>query len=260
MNELLNIDIPPITKIIWNSDYLPLKDKLFDLAREVYLAELKTVAEGFRECSTTHIRSEWFFEDLKYLTDMGLVFVPLRKCARVHGFAHKFYDIIPNQPYDIFGVVARNMEVANKWATAYQNNNHRLMGKLLGYPDCCVNFFNKVFPVEYDPIFSAAKNTRNVEIKGNMVILKELYAECNMMLRYFGVRGVPHLVCSFTCRESKKLAETFLDFVDNKKVLIRFLENNVVWDSYKGIAIIKTPYFIGAVNTVPYTKKHVIRW
>lgn len=263
MEELIAVNLEPTTRILWNYDHLNLKDLSLEIAREVYTAELTTVAEGLRKCATTHIRSEWFYEDLSVLADMGLIFIPLRKCKRIQGFANLFYDPEPNQPFDIFGIVSRSMEDAEKWKKAFYGSDHKTMGKLLGYPECCIEFFCKTFPHEYDPVWSAGINTKHIlcaENNQKLLMLEEMYPECNMMLRYFGLRAIPHLPCSFTCRESIDLAEMFLGYISQKNLLLDFLESGIMWDAWKGMAIIKTPYFVGAVNTVPYKEKHIIEY
>jgi hypothetical protein len=264
MDEVLNIRISPATRIMWKFDRLGMKGEVLELAREIYLSELRTVAEGLRRCGTTHIRSECFDEDLNELLDLGLIFLPIRKCRRVEGFANTFYDPEPNQPYDVFGAVSRSLEYAREWREAYYKSDHYTMGELLGYPECCIKFFARTFPHEYDPVWSAAKNTKGAKLKLSEgcaeIVLDEMYAESNIMLRYFGLRAAPHITCSFTCEKSVEFAQKFLGFITKtkKKLLLELLSCPAEWDSYKGVAIIRTPYFIGAVDSVPYRTRHVV--
>lgn len=263
--ELLNVEIMPFTRIM----YYPEVDESFrqrinQLAHDCWMAELKTVSKGQRECATFHLRSDALKEDMELLEDMGLAFVPIRKCKRVRGFAHRFYDVDKVEPYDIYGAVAKERRKAEEFKKATLEGDHYKVGTLLGYPKCCIENFIRVWigMREFDPIWSIARNTRGCKLvkRGGFLKaeLKEVYPEANVALRYFGIRAVPHLVCSFTCKESEEFSKVFLQHIRDNKLLIEVLSSPFTWDCYKGVAIITTPFFVGEANSMPFAKRHIV--
>ncbi|MDO8663448.1 MAG: hypothetical protein Q7K28_01230 [Candidatus Wildermuthbacteria bacterium] len=238
--------------------------------REFNLAELLTVSNKLRDCATYHVDSENFQEEVSKLNQMGLVFWPIKKVKRFSGFAHKFYEPVPGQPYTIYGVVSCSFEKAQEFVLASQKDSpdHMKIGELLGYPSCCLKFFDRFWVKgEFDPIFSEAERSKGAKtkigltpnikgipspmVKAKIVTLKA-FPEVNIALRYFGPRAVPHLPCSFTCEKSRELSKKFLKFMPSKADLLSFLAEPMVWDGYKGAAVINTKWFQGAVNSVSW--------
>jgi len=257
--EVYDFEIRPFIRIIVEAGYNKLRDELCVLARECWLAELKSVAEGMRACATMHISSETLFRDLKLLEELGLVFVPIRECARVNGFAHKFYAREPGKPYDVYGVVARDYETGRKFAKADRSGDHITVGKLLGYPECCVKFFIHMWPKWYDPIWPAALNTPGAKVSGREVIVNDCFPEANILLRYCGIRAVPHLVCNFKCKATKEFAEEFMQFIPHRRELINLLSQPITWDAYKGVVMVRMPHFIVVANTMPLRHRHIVK-
>jgi len=256
---MYEFDVMPVSRVVWKLK-TDLDRKIFDeIRRDCWLSELKTVSEGYRKCATTHLRSESVKEDLEFLESLDLYFLPIRKCRRVQGFAHRFYDPKPNEPYDVYGVVSRDLRYAREFKRASQPPiDNSVIGRLLGYPKCCIKFFNEVWYRSYDPIWVIAERTRGRLKKGNEIYIKDFYPEANILLRYFGVRAVPHLVCSFRCKKSKQFSRNFLQFVKHKKILMEILSSPMIWDCYKGVAIVTTNWFVGIANSMPYAQKRKV--
>ena len=255
--SLYNLDVPPISRIVWKLDTLCDRDLFNEIRRECWIAELKTVSEGIRKCGTVHLRSEHIKEDLEFLNSLDLVFLQIRKCKRVQGFAHRFYEPSPNEPYDVYGAISRNKKYCEEFKRAHQKGDDQTLGSLLGYPKCCVKFFIQNWYKSYDPIWEMALNTSSQKIN-NLVTITDYYPEVNVLMRYFGIRAVPHLPCSFKCKESKRLATSFLEFIDKRKELLEILSSPITWNCYKGIAIIHTKWFIGIANSMPYKEPHIV--
>jgi len=261
--ETVEIELFPFTRTLWdvNADQA-LKNMWGDLQRESWMAELRTVAEGVRKCATTHIGSDRVKEDMELLDDLGLRFMPLRKAKRVSGFAHRFYDdVAPGEAYDVYGAVARDRADLLAFRRASEAGDHITMGKLLGYPECCSRFFvGRWAAGEFDPIWGAALNTPGTKLDGEFKAeIGDFHPECNILLRYFGVRAVPHLVCSYTCERSAELGRAFLGFVDGRAELLKFLSEPVEWDCWRGAAIVTTPHFRGITNSMNFADRRVLR-
>jgi len=198
--------------------------------------------------------------DLELLEDLKLIFVPINKVKRVSGFAHRFYEPSPGEPYDIYGAVSYKREYAKEFKKASLEGNDAKLGSLLGYPKCCINHFLRVWPQEYDPIWSAGLNTPHEKISEHEIELTSVLPESNILMRYFGIRAVPHLVCSFNCRESQKFSKIFLEYIQDQDFLFELLRSPVTWDCWRGLAIVKTPFFVGVTNSMTFKERHIIRW
>ena len=251
-------DVTPQTKTAF-TERVKEEDKkiLRSIVHDLWMAELKSVKAGDRKCTTFHVNSERVMEDLKVIEDLRLVFVPIRKAAQFAGFAHKFCDPEPNKPYTLYGAVAKNYETAEKFRDA--GSNHEDIGELLGYPKCCRDSFNKYWVQgEIDPLYIAAMNTEGAWETGKYELEIEGYPENNILLRYFGYRCVPNLVCNYRCEGSKEFAKMFLKHVTHKEELMEMLSMPCEWTCWKGIAIVKHPYFVGVTNSMTYVRKHKI--
>lgn len=257
--SLYDLDVPPLSRVIWKLDTSYNKELFWEIRRECWLAELRTVSEGIRKCATVHLRSEYFKEDLDFLYSLDLHFLPIRKCKRVQGFAHKFYDPSPNEPYDIYGVVSRERKYCEEFRRAHKTSNDQRIGSLLGYPRCCVKFFIENWYKSYDPIWRMALNSPHKLVNKNEVVILDYYPEVNILLRYFGIRAVPHLPCNFKCKESKKLGKTFMEFISKRRDLMDLLSSPMTWNCYKGVAIVETKWFIGIANSMPFRDPHIVK-
>jgi hypothetical protein len=256
--EVYTFDVTPQTKIAWRENIKEEdKELLRSIIRDLWMAELRSVKAGDRAVTTFHVNSNQVMENLKIIEDLRLVFVPIRKAAQFYGFAHKFYDPEPNKPYTLYGAVAKKYEDAEKFRDA--GSNHKIIGDLLGYPECCIDSFNKYWARgEIDPLYIAAMNTPGAKKKGKYELEIEGYPECNILLRYFGFRCVPNLVCNYQCEGSKEFAKMFLKHVKLRKELLEILSMDCEWSCLKGIAIVKHPYFVGISNSMTYVKEHKI--
>jgi hypothetical protein len=81
------------------------------------------------------------------------------------------------------------------WHEAWAKNDDRAVGELLGFPKCCREFFLRAW------------KGGSADPTATMTGASELGpAEVNPLLRWAGVRLVPHMPCSFQCVGSLELA------------------------------------------------------
>ena len=255
MKNMPKVDIMPLSRIIWKKGHEDKAGLINQLAREYYEAELLTVAQKLRDCTTLQIPSENFVEHYENLTKKGLVFLPIKKVKQVFGFAHKFYDLVPGEPYNVYGAVSHSLDKAQEFVQASNKEkiDHKKIGRLLGYPVCCIDFFIKYWLAgEWDPIFLQAKRTKGAKVIKENVVQVKAPARTNVALRYFGLRPVPHLPCSFSCAKSQKFSEMFLRLMPSQDQLLKILSTPFEWNSLKGVAIIDTPWFQGVVNSMSW--------
>jgi hypothetical protein len=84
-------------------------------------------------------------------------------------------------------------------------NNHRELGILLGYPECCIDFFTK-----HEPEESKANNDYAKPILENSEGF-EFPFQNNIFIRDFDVTLLNHFPCSLNCQNSLELAKKHLD-------------------------------------------------
>ncbi len=230
--------------------------EMADLCRET---EYQLVKKGHRKAATLHIKDENYKELTEKINRDGLIFTPILKARLSVGFSHEHQVAKEGEPHYWYGCVTRNYEDGQifKKAEGTEKNSitdHKKIGKLLGYPDCCIEYFDKHFSKNWDPLWV------------NKSGLVEGYIECNRILRYFGIQLSWHFSCSPVCKKTEEKVKEWIvvmkeiDAELTNKV-INLLGQNMTWDSYHGVVQVETPYFLGLSHTFPYLKKkRIINW
>ena len=184
----------------------------------------------------------------------GLIFVPIHKVKKSKSFSFKIETAKEGEPFYWMGYLVKNEKDAAILKKANKKHDHKIIGRMLGYPECCIKYFIKNFPVNYDPIWTNLEG----DVKG--------YPENNGMLRYFGPKIIPHYSCSPTCEASKKIGKTWFRIMEEidknlAKEMYNLLAGPMTWDSYHGVIQVETPYFIGVVDSFPFAEKpKIINW
>jgi hypothetical protein len=90
-------------------------------------------------------------------------------------------------------------------------------------------------------------------------------SRCNVFWRFFGVRAVPHLPCSFVCPGSLLLADVMRDafsamgYHREWEELLEILSWSVEWSALHGIAEIRTPLVKVSTRTDYTRSERLIR-
>jgi hypothetical protein len=228
--------------------------KLGKMGHLYHLTEYEMVKRGYRPAATYHIDYQNLIEEMEKIRKDGLIFTPLRKSGYYEGFAHFHPPVKPGEPFFWYGCLTKNQKNAEIFKKADKEGDHRTIGKMLGYPDCCIDYFIHTFPINYDPIW--------IDLEGKV----EGYPETNQMLRYFGVRITSHLSCSPTCKTTREIGKIWFRVMEeiDKKVaqeIYQILSDPIEWNSYHGVVQVETPYFLGLTHTFPYLEKpRIIHW
>jgi len=228
--------------------------KLTQMSMLYHFAEYETLKRGVRQAATWHVDHQNLDRELERFNRDGLIFTPLRKSGYYQGFAHYHHPVKPGEPFFWYGVLTRTYKDAQIFKEADKKGDHFTIGKMLGYPECCIKYFIENFPKNYDPIW--------VDLEGKV----KGYPEANQMLRYFGIRITSHLSCSPICKETKKVGEIWFKIMKEKneklaKELYQLLSGKIIWNSYHGVVEVETPYFVGVTHTFPYFEKpRIIYW
>jgi hypothetical protein len=229
-----------------NDEWISLAREMSDLYK---FTEYETVKEEKRRVATVFISDENYRETIDRINKDGLYFTPIRKTP----FTEDFFSGEKDSLF-WYGSLSKNYKDGEEFRIEEEKQNHSKIGKMLGYPSCCVSYFNKNIKSNFDPIW--------IDMKGNI----KGHPECNNLLHYFKIQITPHFSCSPNCKNTKKIGEEWFSTMvkKNRKIaekVYKLLEGEIVWDSYHGVAHIETPYFVGLSNTFPFLeKKKIINW
>ena len=256
MNLVKGIDLAPFARVQWkDAESRKEWEPVVKLATQAYnRAELETVRQGWRRCTTQHFNPSTMTEDIKRLK--GLAFLPIRRVGVYQGFAHKHPAVEEGKPWSYFGAVGKTIEDAWDFVEANHLGDHKRIGDLLGYPKCCQEFFSTVWMDGFiDPVWQAAERTEGAKIAGNTIGISSSMSFDG--LRYVGIRMVPHLPCSFSCEGSQEMAEKWA-LLDGMDTTARLLNLPITWSCLNGIAIVETPFFRISTNSNPCHPVHIV--
>jgi SAM-dependent methyltransferase len=213
--------------------------------------EWLAVMEGARPCGLTSVTPEGFIEKAGIWAKHGLNGLPLQ----MNGVPPSSYSATPTAyqpgaPFEYRVVIGKPNDVA-EFKAAFDNTDDRRMGQLLGYPDCCQDFFWEVWvdAAMVDTTWPMASNTVDTAPGAADVTLLDVEGppENNILWRWAGLRAVPHLPCSFTCEATRQFADRLIQvgrdagFDEEMDWLLEILSWPVEWSALHGIAEIKTP-------------------
>lgn len=136
-----------------------------------------------------------------------------------------------------FRVAVHLPELGAPWVSAWQSNDNKLIGKLLGFPPCCIDFFEDTWVKE-----------RRVDPTPAMKGADGPY-QANILLRWLGVRLVPHLPCSFNCKLTVSMGVAFeqmaikAGMVEEMKAMQALLSLPMYYSALNGIGAVIAPDF-----------------
>lgn len=246
--------INDFSRVIWKKGKENLSSNLYKSVELLSKCEYKTVTNGLRTASTLSVTFDNLPLMLEEINNDGLIFTPCKKTKFHDGFVNIGKEANDGEPYMWFGCVTKTVEDSELFKNAYTKSDHSSLGDILGYPLCCVEYFNSNFDNNYDPIFLET----NEIINGNPVI--------NILLKPFGPRIISHLPCSPHCERSIEIGNERVDLmrsIDRKTTdwLVDYLSSKMTWDSYHGIIEVDTTNFLGLTNGFPIMDKpRVIKW
>lgn len=236
--------------------------------------DLELVQSGIRRGFITHKSPDEYPTYKNTLESMGLFSVVIaRNKINNNAFYGAVEEYNEGDPYVYRVAVCRTKQDASRWLettdlTMRAEARDRLMGELLGYPQCCIDSFiqNWVKNSSIDPTFDQSKHTTGMDIQNRFVksplnpeeTIEETWHialptstpfEASTMLRWVGVRLVPHLPCSWECEHSLDMARKTYEFrheskfKDEIEAMYEMLQWPVEWSVMHGIVEIYTPCF-----------------
>ncbi len=210
--------------------------------------EWRSILEGVRTSALMVLSPHELQSFRDMLAPYGLIVDPLEKIATADGYVSSRRIAREGEPFHYWCAVGRtgNVELLK---SAQLSGDDGAVGRLLGYPRCCTRFFNRVWVEEgfMDITWPMAQNAASKRnISPTHVEIVEV-SKCNMLLRWLGPRIVFHLPCSFDCRPTIDLADTFIKLAGaaGYRREMDWLEEMfrwpVEWSALYGLAEITTP-------------------
>jgi hypothetical protein len=257
--DRLNFSLPPFVRQQWASELSRERwQPRINAARKAYQSlEIASVAGGVRRAARRIIPPARLESVANEIAPLGLTVTPIANVVPNRaGYRARLEYAKANEPFDVSCVIARNDD-SRAFLEASRAHDDDTIGELLGIPACCRAFFSEVWHRQrmIDTTWPMALASSTVQdIMDNSIIISA-EPETNVMLRWLGIRLVPHLPCSFQCRESIRLARRLAE------VAIReghgagvagaweILSWPMEWSALHGIAEVRTPIFKIAVDT-----------
>lgn len=274
----LNAVLPDWTRVMWASDEARAvwEERISNINAAWSRIERWSVVDGARDSCLTFVRPEDLPIVTAWAAKHGVDALPLARVGIGDQYSATPRPVEPNAPWQ-YRVVITRVELVDRWLEAwndtgedgkYQGTNNRAIGELLGFPSCCVDFFERVWVEErfQDTTWPMALkmgtvdvNTRHIDIPVTSSI------ECNILLRWLGVRLVPHLPCHFLCQATVGFAQDLVEVARQRQFgewidhAYEMLSWPVEWSALHGIAEVKTPVCKISARTDVTAEKYVVR-
>ncbi len=171
--------------------------------------EIMSVAKRLRDAALLVCTPEDMVTLPRRMAFYDLAVVPLAGCAPIRHYQSRQVAADPQARMNYRAVVAR-LDIIDQFAAAWDNGDDDRIGVFLGFPQCCRAAFLEIWNHhrKMDPTWDMAIRSKGVavaawtEVKG--------HDEANLLLRWFGIRAVPHLPCSFDCDFTMRAGRAFL--------------------------------------------------
>jgi hypothetical protein len=255
--------MPDFGRLVWASD--DVRERHAPVLNEIAAAwseiQWRSVVAGLRRCAQLVVYAESYASHVEQARKRGLKAVALRveeeANPRKPGSA----------PAHVLTLVVGKARDTAAFKSAWIRRDDAALGDLLGYPACCQGFFERLVADHHaaDPTWFIAANTAGATREANTITVAGPPA-LNILLRYIGVRAIPHLPCRLDCADSEHAASDFLGlagslgFSAQAEAVLKILDWPAEWSALHGIAEIKTPVMKISTRTPRTPGKYIVRW
>jgi hypothetical protein len=200
--------------------------------------EKASVVLGVRAGAIVTVTPEGLPDLTLWALSRDLVAVPMNRAGSIANYSATTAEPVKGRPWVYRVLLGRSGAVLRLSHQDAILSDDDTVGKLLGYPQCCREFFKRYWVDEQWvdttwPMYEAARTG-----DGPM--------ECNTLLRWLGVRLVPHLPCSFRCDASvvvgRKMERVWIEegYETELAWVKEALGWGATWSSLHGIAEVTT--------------------
>jgi Putative heavy-metal chelation len=242
--------LPEVTRLAWVSDVAQRQwqPRLAAVRGMWSDMEWLSVVHGVRSCALVTVSDASLPEIKRRWMALGLSAAGLPNGTRI-GRA--------GRTYTVFVGLRRHTREAEH---AFSVRDDDAVGSLLGYPACCRSFCREDLDTTW--AMAGAEQTASgvVDIEPNGSTF------ANLLWRRLGVRAVPHLPCSFHCKETVAVGMQFRALAEQVQCgsawrwLEEILSWPAQWSALHGIAEIKTPILKMVTRTDAAERKQIVNW
>ena len=260
--EELNFRLPDVVRVAWVSEEArSAHQPQIERVRKAWSsAEWRSVAARIRPCARVMISPKLFQAFNDDVSAQGLKVYPLRVIELTSNRK--------NASSIWMEAVVGTRRDAKLFVKAWKQRDTLEMGRMLGYPPCCTNFYRTIEVRQLiDHTWLAAMNTKtaNREDRAIRITAPDL-PWGNTLLRKISLMAVQHLPCSFDCARSLELAAQFIGLMrddgyeEETRYLTEALAWPMEWSGLHGIAEIRTPVVKICTRTDSTAQKVVVQW
>lgn len=200
--------------------------------------EWLTLLEGIRPAIYQHVAPEKLLEKTTEAAKHGFIVRPIDIVKRATNYTAARVEPTADSPWDYRVLIGRQKMLPLILQTPDVASNAKVLGEILGYPECCREFFMRTWGAgQVDTTWDQYAETGNA----NGAV------EANMLWRWMGVRWVSHLPCSFQCEATIEIGKQTREllkkhgYVEEVKIMDMILSWPVRWSGVNGIAEIVGP-------------------
>jgi len=261
----------PFWNISWRSKEIQQKwAPIVEKTRHINsIVEYESVKQGFRKCNTYHLYSSTYDKDIEKIMNDGLYFQPILRSKIYNGGGYVHYPSDKLGPNTfVYGVVANDKESGDlfKEYSIPGNVDHRIIGELLGYPKCCVNWFIDTWigKNKPDPMYEVAENTKGVKKTDSYTLEVSSKPELNRFIRYSGAWLCPFHTHSLDCKDAIKFTDWWGELFKQQNEfvydeLIELLSMGLTWSVNNYIVYVEHPLFRLIANGFDSGEPHYVK-
>lgn len=203
--------------------------RIVSIGKHFAAAERASVGE-IRSAALQKICPEQFPEVAQRAAKIGLVAIPLNIEGLTEGYSAGTVARKGSDRWE-YRVVLTTPGKAGQFIEAWRGEDDETIGGLLGYPECCRRFF------------AATWGAGSVDPTWRMADHGDGPVEANILLRWLGVRFIPHMPCGFLCEETINLGRQFRRLIPQRERewMDELLSMPMLWSSLNGIGEVVTP-------------------
>ena len=193
-------------------------------------AERASVDADIRRAALQNISPDQLPDLARRAAVKRLSVTPLNTQGRAASYAASAMAAPASGPWD-YRVALTQPIGARGFVEAFERGDDEAVGRLLGYPECCRRFFAETWAAgSVDPTWTMADH-------GDGAI------EANILLRWLGVRYVPHMPCGFRCEGTVGLGRQLRELIPKRERgwMDELLSMPMLWSSLNGIGEVVTP-------------------
>lgn len=200
--------------------------------------EREAVAQGIRPACYQPVAPEQLLDVSVWATRRGLVVVPITQIDKTTGYSSGSGQQVAGRAQDLRCLITTPDRMAILKDIPNIASNDVALGEFLGYPTCCRDFFMKTWATgQVDTTWDQFSATGSSA--GSL--------EANMLWRWFGIRWVSHLPCSFQCQHTIQQGQALRQLMkaeglhESAHTIDTVLSWPVRWSGINGIAEIVGP-------------------